>query len=261
MQYNNESTQQGILQDISFWTKADKGITDADLFVAYTLAERTRNCNLGLDRLVALVLSADGRWEWDDTNQSDLPIGRTDIVDGQRDYGITGATFLRITKVMAKDRAGIYRELKPIDKHDRRDAKSMNEDRLSGVPLKYDKMANSIFLEPKPDYDSTGGLRVFFQRNVVYFATDDTTQEPGFAQPFHRLIPLYASEDYLAVQQMFKRLIAVQKRIAQMEERVLLFYADRSRDEQPKMQLRKENYGAHNLKHDSGPSAPSANWQ
>ncbi len=254
MQFNDETNNLDLITDITFWTKAD-------LTAAYLIAERTRNCNFGLDRLAALVLSSDGRWEWDDSNNTDLPIGRTNLVNGQRDYGISGATFLRITKVLAKDRSGTFRELRPIDKHDRADAKSMNEDRISGVPSKYDKMGNSIFLEPKPDYDSTGGLRVFFQRNVSYFVVGDTTKQPGFAQPFHRLISLYASEDYLAVNGIFKRLAAVQNKIAQIEAQVLLFYADRSRDEQPKMSFRKENYGAHNLKNNYGRNAPSASWQ
>ena len=98
MQFNSHDNNLDIISDIAFWTKAD--------ITAYPINDRTRNCNLALDKMAALVMSADGRWEWDDTNNTDLPIGRTNLVSGQRDYGISGATFLKITKVLAKDRGG-----------------------------------------------------------------------------------------------------------------------------------------------------------
>lgn len=246
MKYNDETNKQGILQDISFWTKADKAVTDADLFVAYTLAERTRNSNFALDKIVGLILKADQRWEWDDTNNSDLPIGRTNIVSGQRDYGITGATYLKITKVMCKDAGGTLHELNPIDKNSP-EGKAMNEQTSSGTPSHYDLMGNSLFLEPVPNYTITKGLRIIFQRNVHYFETGDTTQEPGFAQPFHRLVSLYASEDYLLANEMFGKLRGVQIKIKELEFGLLEFYASRNPEDRPRLRMRKENYGSGHL--------------
>ena len=252
MQFNSHATELDIISDITFWTKAD-------LTTAYPINDRTRNCNLGLDKVIALILKADQRWEWDDTNNTDLPIGRTNIVSGQRDYGITGATYLKITKVICKDASGTLRTLKPIDKNSP-EAKNMNEQRNTGTPKYYDLIGNSMFLEPKPDYSSTLGLRVFFQRNVSYFAVDDTTKKPGFAQPFHRLISLYASEDYLMANEMWGKLRGVQIKIKELESGLMEFYASRNPEDQPRMRLKKENYGADQLKHESGSGAPSVDW-
>lgn len=244
MQFNSHDTELDIISDITFWTKAD-------LANDYVINDRTRNCNLGLEKVISLILRADQRWEWDDTNNTDLPIGRTNIVSGQRDYGITGATYLKITKVMCQDANGEWRTLIPIDKNSP-EARNMNEQRNSGDPKYYDLIGNSIFLEPVPNYAKTLGLRIFFQRNVHYFVVGDTTAEPGFAQPYHRLISLYASADYLAVNEIWGRLKGVQSEIARLENGLLEFYSARNAEDQPRIRFRKENYGANELKSEGG---------
>lgn len=259
MQYNDESTDQGILQDITFWTGADKGTSDADSWTAYTLKDRTRNCNFGLDRLLALVLRADQRWKWDDTNNTDLPIGQFNIVSGQRDYGITGATYLKILKVVIKDSGGVLHELSPIDIHSP-EAKALNEKTNTGTPKYYDLHGNSLWLEPCPNYASTLGGRIYFQRNVSYFLTSDTTKAPGFAQPFHRLISLYASEDYLAAKGLMgDRLRAVQNMIVGLETSLIDFYASRNQEDKPRLRMRREDYGENHLKGEGGGTPSNQN--
>ena len=240
MQFQSETNNLDIISDITFWTGAST--TD------YAVKDRTRNCNFGLDRVVALILKADQRWEWDDTNNTDLPIGTTSLVANQKDYGITGATYLKITKVICKDSNGTWRTLKPMDKNSP-EAKNLNEQTNPGNPTHYDLIGNSIFLGPYPNYASTGGLRIFFQRNASYFTYTDTTKAPGFAQPFHRLIPLYASEDYLAAKGLIgDRLRAVQMKIATLEATLDKFYSTRNPEDQPRLRFRKENYGQRILK-------------
>jgi len=233
MQFNSETDTQDLISDITFLTGAT--ITD------YTLNNRTRNCNFGLDRVVGLILKSDQRWQFDDYNNTDLPIGTTNLVANQKDYGITGATYLKITKVMCKDSGGTWHILKPMDQHSP-EAKDLLKQQNPGTPTHYDLIGNSIFLQPYPDYASTGGLRIFFQRNAHYFETDDTTAEPGFAQPFHRLISLYASEAYLASKGMIERLRGVQSMITPMEAGLIQFYTARNPEDRPRIRLRKENY-------------------
>jgi len=69
---------QGIVQDVYF-----EASTNA---TAYPIADLTRNANRGLDNAVALILGADSRWQFDSTNATDLPIGTTSLVSGQKDY-------------------------------------------------------------------------------------------------------------------------------------------------------------------------------
>ena len=239
MQFNDHANNRDIISDITFFTGAT--ITD------YTLNDRTRNCNLALDRVIAMILGADQRWEWDDTNNSDLPIATTNIVSGQRDYGISGATYLKITKVICKDANGTWRILRPIDKNSP-EAANMNKQQSPGNPQYYDLIGNSIFLEPIPNYAATAGLRVFTQRNVSYFTIASTTKKPGFAQPFHRLISLYASEDYLVKRGMHDQLRGIRGQIAGLEVALVKFYKSRNPEDQARLRFRKENYGQRNLK-------------
>ena len=70
---------------------------------SYADADRVRNINARLDDVVSLILQSDGRWEWDDSNNTTLPIGTTTLVNNQQDYSIAGATFLDGIRVEAKD--------------------------------------------------------------------------------------------------------------------------------------------------------------
>ena len=240
MQFSDTTTNQGIIQEITFLTGAST--TD------YPMKDRTRHCNLGLNKVVALILKSDQKWEWDDSNNTDLPIGTTSLVANQKDYGITGATYLKITKVICKDSGGTWHTLKPMDKNSP-EAEDLNEQTNPGTPTHYDLIGNSIFLGPYPNYASAGGLRIFFQRNVHPFVinaddTGDTTAEPGFAQPFHELIPLYASRRYLMSKGLIgDRLREIKEEIKELETALLEFYSTRNAEDQPRLRFRRNWYG------------------
>ena len=252
MQFNSHTTNLDLVSDISFWAKADT--------TRYPLVDRARNCNFALDRMVSLVLEADGKWKWDDTNNTDMPIGTTALVANQQDYGISGATYLKIDKVQILQGDGKYQNIDPVDEHSA-DAINLLEKRQTGTPLRYLLRGNSLLLDPIPSSALAAGLRIFFQRNVVYFtATGNDTRQPGFAQPFHRLVSLYASEDYLAANGINNRLATVQRKIATLEPAFIAFYANRTEDQKIRLELRKEDYGADRLKNTRGGTSNSITW-
>ena len=238
MQFNSHSSGLDIISDITWWTGANITI--------YPINDRTRHANLALDKAIALILQSDSKWKWDDSNHSDLPIGVAKINSGQQNYGIAGITFLTINEVQILNNAGTYDTLTAV-LEDSQEGKDIMRKKNTGTPKYYLKKGDSIFLGPTPSSDLTNGLRVFFQRNVSYFTTSDTTKVPGFAQPFHRLISLYPSLDYLEVEEKWNRAKVVQKRITEMEAALVAFYSSRAKDEQPKIQLKKEDYGARGL--------------
>lgn len=239
MQFNSHVSSLDLISDISFWTKAST--------TRYPLVDRTRNANFALDRMCALALESDGRWKWDDTNHTDQPVGTTSLVANQQDYEISGASFLKIDKVQILQSDGKYQIIDPVDEHSP-DAINLMEKRQTGTPLRYLKRGNSIYLDPILGSALSAGLRIFFQRNVSYFVDTDTTKEPGFAQPFHRLVSLYASEDYLAANGIVGRLATVQRKIQFMEAAFIMFYSHRDEDQKVRIDLKKENYGANRLK-------------
>jgi len=109
MQFSDTTNLDGIVEEIDFEVDTDS--------TSYPLKDKARNVNRHLDHVVSLILQSDGRWQWDDTNQTDLPIGVGTLVNNQQDYGITGATYLTVTRVEVKDINGNYQEMQPLDQH------------------------------------------------------------------------------------------------------------------------------------------------
>ncbi len=214
---------------------------------ANLLATFTRFINEALNRVASLILSADGRWQWDDTNNTDFPIGTTDLVttlgSEQQDYSF-GVTFLKITRVELKDSTGNWHLLNPIDQVDIFDTSLTDFLKAPGLPLYYDKIGNSVFLYPKPlgtAVTSTAGLKVWFQRPPSYFITSDTTKVPGFNSMYHRLVASIASRDYAVFRQLGSA-PALSALVAQQEESLGESYTLRNKDEHIRLATRRSNF-------------------
>ena len=239
MIFSNSTSKTGIVEDIDYLVGSDSS--------SYPIEQKTRNINRKYDEVVSLILSCDGRWQWDDTNNTDLPIATTTLVDSQADYNISGSTFLDVTRVEVKDINGNYQLLKPFDQRDITNQSLTEFQETPGMPLFYDKVGDSIVLYPKPSSSyvtNSEGLKVYFQRNASYFTVSDTTKSPGFAAPFHRLLSFGASLDYAIANTLNSKITILTSLIQKMEQSLIEFYSTKSRDEQVKMRTRKENYGA-----------------
>lgn len=201
MVFNDSSTSQGIVQDTYFEASANS--------TSYPIADVTRNSNAALDNVVTLILGADGKWQFDSTNATNLPIGTTGLVSGQQDYTFD-EEYLVIKAIECSDSLGKWHKLIPIDNYDEDIALSEFETN-NGIPKYYDKMGESILLYPAPNYsideDDTpaGGLRAYFQRKIDYFVAGDTTKEPGFAKHLHKYIPLYNAYIYACAKDLPKQ--------------------------------------------------------
>lgn len=211
------------------------------------LATFTRYLNEAYNRVTSLILTSDGRWQWDDTNNTDYPIGTTSLVttvgSEQQDYQFT-TSFLWIQRVEVLDAAGNWRLLKPIDQADIYDQSLTDFLKTAGLPIYYDKIANSLFLYPKPlatSVTSANGLRVWFQRPPSYFITTDTTKVPGFNSLYHRLIALIASRDYAAFKQLSTSQ-ALGDLVQQQEDSITESYALRNKDEHTRLSAKKYNF-------------------
>ena len=218
MQYNEETDKNDIVNDVYFWTGANS--------VSYAIEDLTRNANRALDMVVAIIMRVSKKWKYDDTNNTDMPIGTIDLVVGQRDYPID-SEHLKIKKVRVKDGGGYWNTLTPIRIEDVSDSL---EQETNGLPAYYVKNGNSLLLYPKAASGSvttTSGLEVTFQRGATYFTITDTTETPGFAIPFHRLVSLYTSQDYgfLPVRKSAGELL-----IAKLEKELEEFYGERDDD-------------------------------
>lgn len=150
--------------------------------------------NNAYERVVSLIMQSDGRWQWDDTNNTDLPVATADLADGKQDYTLT-VDHLQITRVEVKDQDGNWHKLTPIDQKDVFDGSLTDYMSGGGLPQQYDKIGSSIFLYPTPDFSQDNSLKLYFKRGPSYFTTDDT-KTPGFNSLYHDLIPLWMAYNY-----------------------------------------------------------------
>jgi hypothetical protein len=203
---------------------------------SYPLAEVTRDVNIALDKALSIILQADGKWQFDDSNHTDYPIITTNLVDGQRDYSFTtdeqGNLILDIYRVMVKDQDGKFYDIQPVDQQTRGTdslgfVDGQNEE---GEPTKYDKTANGIFLDKIPSYNSTGGLKIFINRETTYFTASDTTKKPGFAGIFHEYLALRPSYQ-VAYRKGLQNVQLLREEMLLMEQKIKEYYGQRAKDE------------------------------
>lgn len=200
MQFNDTSTFKGIIQIIEKELGLEREYISGN---SNKLKETTADVNLAWDDYAYIALKAMG-WEWDDSNFTDYPIIKTNIVSGQRDYTFTtdegGNLILDIYKVLvlSSATATVYDQIEPVNQQGGGDEvyDLEAENTTQGTPVQYDKTANGIFLDPIPSYNATNGLKVYINREPSYFVSTDTTKKPGCPGIHHRYFALKAALDY-----------------------------------------------------------------
>lgn len=224
MQFSDTTNKNGLLQECEFWCNlGDAGITgDTTL-----KAQFTSRINRAYDAIAPILFSYGDKMRWDDTNHTDHPIGTTNLISGQNDYQFlsddNGLSILNITDVMILDSSSSteYRQLRRITLDEGEDAlRAMSPNPTdAGVPYAFVEKDNTVFLLPEPNYNATAGLKIFFERVPDYFTSADTTQTPGIPTPFHPLLALHASRDWLAVYKPENTLLigTIEREIAKKE--------------------------------------------
>lgn len=159
----------------------------------------TNFINEAYSRYAILALLSDNKWQWDDTNATDLPIAITNLVSGQQDYSFATDQVM-IDQVEIKDSAGIWHGLSEIDEkffsNNNISLTQWLNSTVGGIPSEYQKVANSVFLNPTPNYNSTGGLKLRFKRGPLYFLSTDTTKKQGFTELHANYLADYATYKY-----------------------------------------------------------------
>jgi len=173
------------------------GLEDDTNFAIYTREQMTRHSNRALDELTSIILRVDGSWQWDDKNHPDLPIAITDLVDNQGQYTLDAN--LTVNRLEITSESGSRSVLEAIDETDVNITLDEYMEQ-TGTPTYFDKVGESLFLYPKPNYDLVGGMRIYFNRPASYFETTDVNKEPGFAEIFHEFIPVWNAAHYASTQ-------------------------------------------------------------
>ena len=242
MQYNitASSGAVGLIQDCENLL----GMSANDIAGDSVLIKRfTGDINAWYRRVNIWIWENSGAWQYDDSNQTDLPIATTSLVANQQDYEMDSeAQAVEGVSVMNKN--GDYERLKQIDKSEVSDdmAEFYAE---AGMPIYYDLVGRSIFLYPKPaaaDVTTTEGLKLFFARDISEFKYDDTTASPGFMNAFHKILSLGASMDYSRSYDDTTKATQFAQEILNIKEDLTQTYGQRDKDFKSQIKPRKERY-------------------
>lgn len=205
---------------------------------SYTTTSLTASINRGLERTVALIRQADGRWQWDDTNQTDLPYATTTVNAGTDNITLD-PTHYEIDRIEMKlSSATAYTKLIPFDVSDPVCLDAYNST-TQGTPVAYDKMGVSLIPYPVPSQSMT--MRLFYRRGTTYFITTDTTKTPGFNPLFHRLLSLWSAYDYAFINQLANK-NDLRQEITVMESALQQFYNVRDKDDKISLKARQYNF-------------------
>jgi len=197
MQYQDTSGGQGIVQDAYFEASADS--------ISYPIADVTRHANQALDEVYSIFEKYNGTWQFDDSNNTDLPVATTPLVSGQADYTLD-SSFFTVEQARVKDSNSNWSDLIPVDRNNSDMRETLLQlEATSGLPIYYDKFGETIMLYPKPNYSQDASLKIFVQRTTSYFSTTDTTKEPGFPKHLHKFVPLFCAFSYAMAKVLDKK--------------------------------------------------------
>lgn len=245
LQFNDTTNYQGLVQLAERELKLPRTEISGN---TAKLKDFAADANLAWDSYLHIAFSSSGTWQFDDSNQTDYPIIKTNLVDGQKDYTLTtdesGNLILDVYKVaiLRSATATLYDELRPMDQQSDREAYNLvAENTTEGVPYQYDKTANAIILDPIPSYNATNGLKVYINREASSFAYTDTTKKPGCPGLHHRYFALKPALDY-ARRNGLTQEASLRNEVQLLEESIAQYFARRSRDERHRITARPVNF-------------------
>jgi hypothetical protein len=240
MQFSDSANRTGIVEYLEDLTKTQSATTSS-----YPLKSKTRDINNAYGDYFLLAIQSSGTWQVDDTNQTDYPIITTNLVSSQQDYSFvfdgssTPNQILDIYRVEIKDANGIWQLLSAYDEN-QEDTSLSAQATSTGIPTRYSKTANGIFLDLIPSYNSTNGLKIYCARTPSYFASTDTTKKPGIPDMFHKYLSLKPAYFYCLANGL-QQAQAYSMEVDKMELAIKNYYSKRTRDERPRLSVRQES--------------------
>lgn len=230
--YSDTTNLSGILQLIEKELEFEYGYITGN---PNRLKEWTAEINLTHDEVMARIFKLGGTWQPDDTNHDDYPIITANLVSGQRDYTFTtdeqGNVILDIFRVLRATPSGVFEDITPRDQQQPNSDTSgfVDGQNLTGTPDSYDKTANGIFLDKIPNYNYSGGLKVFINREGYYFTTSDTTRKPGIDGLCHEIYVVSPCYKY-ATRKGLQSQVNLERRKMILENTINERYGRRERD-------------------------------
>jgi hypothetical protein len=229
MVFSDTTNKTGLVEDADFICGTDS--------TSYPLADKARNGNRHYYLAVSDILKSQGRVTFDDSNLGNSTFyHQFNLTDGVSTYALP-TNLLRVDAVEIKDLAGNYFRIKNIGYAEKSHTVTDFEDN-AGTPWGYQLYEDYIVLSPAPSTNSvtlTNGCRIWYQREIDAFTAADTTQEPGFAEPYHRIISLGMAHDFLVVNGPSAKADRVLQQYTELRMEMKQFYTKKNSDSRPKV--------------------------
>lgn len=227
-------TLQQIIDRITFYTSLDENI--------YLASDRLVAINNSYDKLHSIILDSQDEWDFDDSNNTELPIATTDLLANTDIYAIPD-TLYRLNKVEINYGSGFIKAL-PLDLNEN----FLSEDELlarasSSTPY-YRIFGQTIQFYPKPTAEVSNGLKLYYDRAITHFTSDEYTAgtaKPGLDQLWHDYISLGASVDG-AIKYSLSNLNVLETKLQEMEQRIRRYYGKKTTDRKVKITNFIEDY-------------------
>jgi hypothetical protein len=239
------SASTGILQRATFFAFGDA----LDHTTAWTLSSMTASANEAVQEVATLIWRSSQDWQWDDTNQTDLPFATTLLDVTKQDYALPNTVF-QVLSVSILNVDGDYVRIPQVDPSENGGLDLLSAGNTAGMPQSYDLVGNSIILDRLPTTAActlAAGLKITYTREATTFTTpasfttSDTTQ-PGFDEAFHKLVPLKMAYDWCLAQGDSVKCGELMKDIARMEIMLASHYGKKNEDKKVGVRPRREAY-------------------
>ena len=223
-----------IVDRITFYTSLDESIFQA--------TDRLIAINNAYDKLHSIILDSQDEWDFDDSNNTELPIAKTDLLASTGMYAIPD-TLYRLNKVEINYGSGFVKAL-PLDLNET----SLSEDeilaRASSATPYYRIFGQTIQFYPTPTAEVSGGIKLYYDRAITHFTSDEYTAgtvKPGLDQLWHDYIALQASLDG-AIKFNLVNKADLANTIADIEQRIRRYYGKKTTDRKTKLTNFIEDY-------------------
>jgi len=196
LQYSDTTNGYGIIQTCESQCNLGATTISGD---ATLLKEFTRYANKTLSNIWSVIFSAYGGWQYDDSNQTNLPQATDTLTSGTAVYAFPTGT-VAIRGVEIKKTGGVWEQLIPVTQEQIQQQGAIGEFmKTSSTPRYYQVQGETIKLYPTPNFTQAASLKVFIDRGIVAFTTADTTNTPGFVSEFHDAVPVGMSIEWMKV--------------------------------------------------------------
>ncbi len=231
--FSSSADNQGIVEQVRSLMRVDA--------TQWPVAKIVASVNSYLDTVTGYAIGADRTFQWDNTNQSKLPIGTTDLVANQADYSFLtdeqGNNIITLTRIDVKDPGGLWRQLKLIDQTDLEGLGLDSTLATPSLPYYYDKVADNIIrLFPPAATSVTAGLKFYFQRTSPYFTAASTTATTGFSPLLDRGFIIAAAYDG-ALTLGLANLGVLAGEMQKEEKKMIIYFNDRNQDERKQLTM------------------------